>query len=575
MRILASPSSETRPALTAPPLVPVRGLPPRSGSAPLELVIERLDLHVRMTWAFHAREVRFERKEAAGWVALFPETFSFHLDHHDPAELSLQLEDLWSDPRRLAGGATRREAQELLRSLLAEAPGYLERVLDELERSGRLVGAVSQRVHGDAVVLAVMIARFVREKQLDAHPEARFTRLHLRKLVWRCAWALVRERVSPEALEAFTNGTLAVAHDPSERALLAVLAGDAGADDEAEPILLAVAERAFQRWLEDTCLDTDNRAFDGEDSPFGRREDEVLAVVSVDPAHRLRRTSHLSPFLRRRGSRDCLRILRKLEVWLLRQYDVPRAAAVIRHAENLVRDRARADGVLSWHSTANYLAAIALLVWPFVGAAFLYQRAPLLFDVAVSLETVGVIATALWYLLYRFVWQRDLAFFHGAVPRIGAGIIVGYLPVFLIDEVWDLARRPWFPLGVTVLLLATTTLLYIYVEVRRRIDDPDAAFARALRLFLLGIVEALALGLVVTTLLGTFMVVRVWESDNTLGIEWVRAATPPFIGELPRIMGVAPVYAYPTAVLLMTFFSFFIGTFLQLLWEDLPITEPL
>jgi hypothetical protein len=556
--------------------VPVRGLPPPSGTAPLELVIERLDLHVRMTWAFHAREIRFERKEASGWVALFPETFSFHLDRHDPTELSLQLEDLWSDPRRLAPFATKREAQELLRSLLAAAPGYLERVLDELERSGRLVGAVSQRVHADAVVLAVMIARFVREKQLDEHPEARFTRLHLRKLVWRASCALVRERVSPGALEAFMDGTLPGVHDPSERAFLAALAGDPDAEGDLEPMLLAIAERAFQRWLEDTCLDTDNQAFDGEDSPFGRREDEVLAVVSIDPAHRLRRARHFSPFLRRRGSRDCQRILRKLEVWLLRQYDVPRAAAVIHLAENLGRGRGRPDGILSWHSTSNYLGAIALLVWPFVGAAFLYQRATLFFDAVVSLETAAVIATALWYLLYRFVWQRDLSFFHGAVPRIGAGIIVGYMPVFLIDEVWDLSRRPWFPLGVTVLLLATTTLLYIYVEVRRRIDDPDEAFARALRLFLLGVVEALALGLVVTTLLGAFMVVRVWGSDNPAEtVETVRLVTPPFIGQLPRIMGVAPVYAYPTAVLLMTFFSFFIGTFLQLLWEDLPITEPL
>jgi len=28
-------------------------------------------------------------------------------------------------------------------------------------------------------------------------------------------------------------------------------------------------------------------------------------------------------------------------------------------------------------------------------------------------------------------------------------------------------------------------------------------------------------------------------------------------------------------VFLMTFMAFFIGVFLQLLWEDLPITEPL
>jgi len=28
-------------------------------------------------------------------------------------------------------------------------------------------------------------------------------------------------------------------------------------------------------------------------------------------------------------------------------------------------------------------------------------------------------------------------------------------------------------------------------------------------------------------------------------------------------------------VFMMAFMSFFIGTFLQLMWEDLPITEPL
>ena len=547
---------------------------PPGSAGPLELEVERIGLRVRATWAFHAREVRFERHAGDGWVALFPETFSFHLDRHDPFELNLQLEDLWSDPRRIGGGATRREVQELVRRMLVAAPGYLERVLGELERSGRLVGPASLRVHADAVVLSVVIARFVREKQLDTHPEARFIRFQLRKLVWRSAWALVRERVSPAALEAWVAGTAPSARDPSERGLLAALAGNL--DDEIEPILLAIAERAFYRWLADTCLDEENGAFEGEDSPFGRREDEVLAVVSTDPAGRLRRACQLSPFLLRRQSRNCMRLLRRLEVWFLRCYDVPRAAAVIRHAENLTRGRQRPDAVLSWHSTPNYVAAIALLVWPFVGAAFAYQRAPLLFDLGASIQTAAVIGTALWYLLYRFVWQKDLAFFHGAVPRIGAGIIVGYLPVFLIDEVWDLARRPWFPLGVTVVLLAVTTLLYIYVEVRRRIEDPREAFARAQRLFLLGVLQALALGLVITTLLGTFMVVRVWANEDTaLGIEWVRAATPPFIGQLPRIMGVAPVYAYPTAVLLMTFFSFFIGTFLQLLWEDLPITEPL
>jgi hypothetical protein len=267
--------------------------------------------------------------------------------------------------------------------------------------------------------------------------------------------------------------------------------------------------------------------------------------------------------------------LRALEVWFLRQYDVPRAAAVIRHEENLGRGKASFGGVLSLHSSKAYGVAIAALIAPFVGAAFAYQRAPLLFDIAASLVMAGVLGAVLWYLVVRFLWQKDLAFFHAGVPRIGAGIIVGYLPVFLIDEVWDLARRPWFPLGVTVALMGTTTLLYLYVEVKSRIRDPREAFARARRLFLLGILQAEALGLILTSLLGAYMVARTWGEDGVISIAGLREVTPTFIGELPRIMGIEPFYVYPTAVLLMTFFSLFVGTFLQLLWEDLPITEPL
>jgi hypothetical protein len=521
--------------------------------------------------------VRFERVRAGAAPApLFPETFSFHLDRHDPFELHLQVEDLWTDPRRLGDGATRREVQEAVRRLLAALPGYLERVLDHLLAGGRLAGAASVRIHGDLVVLAREVTRFLTEKELASQPDLRLATLHLRKLGWRALSALVRERAAPASIEAWLAGRstgAAAAPEPSSRALLQALS--APPDLPADELLLDLAARAFHDWLEETCLDEANEAFEGEDSPFDSREQEVLATAVIEPAGRLRRTAHLSPFLRRLGSRDCQRLLRKLEVWFLRQYDVPRAAAVIRHAENLARGNGRFGGVLSWHSTSAYCAAIGLLVWPFVGAAFAYRQAPALFDAAASFQILAVLAVVVWYLLWRFVVQKDLSFFHGAVPRIGAGIIVGYMPVFLIDEVWDLSRRPWFPLGVTVTLLGFMTLLYLYVEVRRRIPDAAEAFSRARRIWLLGVLQALALGVVVTTLLGGFMVSRTWGPEPGLEMAELRTTVPPFLGELPRIMGVEPVYAFPTAILLMTFLSLFIGTFLQLLWEDLPITEPL
>jgi len=542
------------------------------------LSIERAAVRVRLTWAFHAREVRFERAQGDGeFEPLFPETFSFHLLDHDPFELQLQLEDLWTDSRRLGAGVTRRDAQQLMRRLLAAAPPYVEAVLEQLEREGRLAGDARARVHTDVIVLARVLARFVREKELETHPEVRFARFHLRKLVWRASWALLQARVGPERLDAWLqSGASSELRTTgfTERAMLEALA--TGSEDEYAPLLLLFTERAFHRWVEDTCLDVSNEAFESEDSPFADRECEVLAAVSVDPERRLRRVAHLSPFLRRVASRDCQRLLQELGAWFLRQYDTPRAAAVIRWEEDLARERpARPSKLLSLHSTGAYLATIGVLLAPFVGAAFAYERAPILFDVAASLTVAGVLAAVLWYLVVRFLWQKDLAFFHSAVPRIGAGIIVGYMPVFLIDEVWDLARRPWFPLLVTAALMGTTTLLYMYVEVRGRIHKRSEAFARARRIFLLGVLEAQALGLMVTTLLGGFMATRNWGGEHQVPIEQLREMTPAVIGQLPRIMGIEPFPVFPSAVLLMSFLALFIGTFLQLLWEDLPITEPL
>ena len=212
----------------------------------------------------------------------------------------------------------------------------------------------------------------------------------------------------------------------------------------------------------------------------------------------------------------------------------------------------------------------------FVGAALAYQRAPHFFDVLCSLELAAIAAGIVWFLLYRFCWKRNLTFFHAAVPRIAAGIIVGYLPIFFLDEVWGLAERSWLLLGSVSLLLAFTTLLYLYVEVQRRLGDPNEAFARARRIFLLGLLQAVGIGVVLTGLVGRFMASRNWGGgEAAASITALREVLPPFLGELPRIVGFEPFYAFPAAILVMPFLSFFIGTFLQLLWEEIPITEPL
>jgi hypothetical protein len=145
---------------------------------------------------------------------------------------------------------------------------------------------------------------------------------------------------------------------------------------------------------------------------------------------------------------------------------------------------------------------------------------------------------------------------------------VGYLPVFLIDEVWDLASRSGAVLASVGTLLGLITLLYIFVEVQGKLGDTAVAFKRARSIFVLGIVQACAFGVMMTSLVGRFMVERNWPAEIVSG--------DLLAGQLPRVVGLFEVFSlFPSAVMIMTPLSFFIGVFLQLMWEELPITEPL
>ena len=104
---------------------------------------------------------------------------------------------------------------------------------------------------------------------------------------------------------------------------------------------------------------------------------------------------------------------------------------------------------------------LGVLALPFVGAALAYDRARLAFDALCSLELALAYGGVLWFLLYRFLVRRDLAFFHASVPRVMAGIIVGYLPIFFIDEVWSLVARSFLPLAIIAVGVGLVTLLYL------------------------------------------------------------------------------------------------------------------
>lgn len=544
----------------------------------LELRIERLRTVFRFTYAFHAREVRFEREEGEGFVPIFPETFSFREDRHDPAELFLQLEDLSNKPGLLSPHANSRDARRLVARLVSEAPRHLEQILARLASLPNLPEPARSKVQEDLALLSQILLRFIRTHELETQRPIRVASHLLRKLRYRCLLAVMNARVSPDYLAAYVRGEVDPVDsgdDASESGFFHALESDDV--ERIDRMAVRMAEHAFYRWCE-VCFDESNHAFETEDSPFSDRESELLdAIGGEEGVSRIQRGDQLVPFLRRPG-RDTRRIHEQLERWFLRQYDIVHSSAIIHHAGMLERGQvADPKRPLSWHSPAVYTWALVFLLLPFVLAAFFYPRAPQVFDFWCSGIVVAVNVATFWYLIWKFCVRRDLTFFHSSVPRMFAGVIVGYLPVFLIDEVWDLASRDAIVVGGLSLFLSLVTLLYIYIEVRRRIGSGDTAFARARGLFQLGVLQALIAGLVMTTIVGPFMVARNWSPPDVaeLPIASLRLGLEPLIGELPRVIGVEPFVVFPAVVGLMTFLSFFIGVFLQLMWEELPITEPL
>jgi hypothetical protein len=533
---------------------------------------------LRFTFAFHAREVRFERDQGQGFERVFPETFSFHADRHDPTELFLQFEDLLQKSGLISSRANRRDARQLVTRLVAEAPRYLEAMRVRLGGEGGLSGEARVRLHQDMALLSQILLRFIETRGLDDQRSVRVAGFLLRKLMYRCLSAVLHERVSREYVDAYVRGEVDPVDptdDPSESGFFHAL--ESGEPDRVHRLLVRMTERAFHLWL-DVCLDETNQAFEKEDSPFDDRETEVIAAIAGHEEQQwIQRGDDLVPFLRRDGL-DSRRIHGRLETWFLHQYDIRHSSAIIHHAAALERGEA-ADGraTLSWHTPTMHTVELAVLSLPFLLAGFFYDSAPRFFDWWCSGVAVIVNVAAFWYLMWKFCVRRDLTFFQSSVPRIFAGVIVGYLPVFLIDEVWDLASRDARAVGGLALFLALVTLLYIYLEVRRRLGRTRVAFVRARAIFQLGVLQAFVAGLIMTTLVGPFMVERNWSPPGgpELPIEQLRANLEPILGELPRVVGIEPVLVFPAVVGLMTFLSFFIGIFLQLMWEDLPITEPL
>ena len=267
----------------------------------LELRIERLratlPLHLRVPRARGA--LRARRRQ--GLRAVFPETYSFHAERHDPAELYLQLEDLWTNPRlpRARGRPPRRRGAGAAPARGAAA--HTSAACSTGSREDESEAALLRRGRGRRASSRQVVLRFVRDKQLEEHPRLRLAAFHLRKLLLRAlrgAGARAGASGVPRGLRRGPGGGRAPEDRPTSRFFYALACGraeriDAAVMGAARARLAALGRGRLPRRAERRLRGRELalRGAGGRGAARGRAAGHPLGARARD----------LTPFLRRPG----------------------------------------------------------------------------------------------------------------------------------------------------------------------------------------------------------------------------------------------------------------------------------
>lgn len=145
-------------------------------------------------------------------------------------------------------------------------------------------------------------------------------------------------------------------------------------------------------------------------------------------------------------------------------------------------------------------------------------------------------------------------------PRMAGGIVVGYLPLLIGDECWRAIHQLSELQGVLLFFAAMLFAgSYLFLEVNNALMNSAKALARATRLLCLGLWQSFVFGIIILDLM-----TEPFLHDTLLYKEIYSYLDPGLFGVLyPKML----VLYFPLAVV--------IGIFVQIIWEDKPVTQPL
>ena len=157
------------------------------------------------------------------------------------------------------------------------------------------------------------------------------------------------------------------------------------------------------------------------------------------------------------------------------------------------------------------------------------------------------------FLLYFFYSNRAVF-----LPRLFAGIVIGYMFLFASDSIVNfvLAITPLqgaLLLGLNLVLSA----IFICIEIKRRLENEQGFWtSRIIGLLSLGIIKSILIGLVLNEAFGRLIGNHAIKFESVVSFE-----------------GLLGNSLYPKVIILFIPFALLVGIVFQLFWEDKPITE--
>ncbi|AEB10597.1 hypothetical protein [Desulfobacca acetoxidans] len=261
--------------------------------------------------------------------------------------------------------------------------------------------------------------------------------------------------------------------------------------------------------------------------------------------------------------------LRYLITWFIRRYDLKTASWLLQQLkkyqprpESKKASPTSGSGSATWQWGGAFqgLFLVIMLVLALGPLLTLWSR--YVYTFFISLTYLALPLGVIWLLTDPManLYIRLL------VPRMAGCIIVGYLPLVVGIETWQaisfLAQSPssWqmlFLIG----LAAAAAFGYLILEIQHITLKRWELLCRGFRVYTLGLGWSLGIGLVILDMLA----LSYQKMDEHIFLDETQLTwLPGLLGKIPWEILVGYV---PLALL--------IGIFLQIIWEEKPITEPL